>query len=369
MTITTYQYALSDSEPVAICSSPYLELWVADFNNAIWSVSLSGEGTSFTAAQTPTAICYGPDGNLWATATGQGAILQITPDGNITSFAMVDFSTPEGICVGPDENLWACGRYTSSPSHLFPLGYVWKITTAGSITPYEIDAVPNASLPTAICQLDGNLWVADNFGFVWKVTTAGDATSYPLPGASPYAICVGPDGNLWVADGNGFVWVVATSGVVLATYTLAGSSPFGICAAAGMLWVADGNGFVWSVTIEGLATSYALAGSSPNAVCMGPDGDIWVADDNSSVWRLVPNATGSAAWTVQMTNQWTVASRGTGSDVTTAAFLLFQDDTGHLLLQDQTDFLLQSLTDLGAAVLSWTVSITNVWTVPYSGRP
>jgi virginiamycin B lyase len=50
----------------------------------------------------------GPDGNLWVTLDGSGALARVTPGGQI-SFYRIDTSGALGITVGPDGALWFTG--------------------------------------------------------------------------------------------------------------------------------------------------------------------------------------------------------------------------------------------------------------------
>jgi virginiamycin B lyase len=91
-------------------------MWFTVTNNPsgpIGRVTMTGVKTYFTlpeTMQTADFITAGPDGSLWFTDSGKGAIGRITTAGVISDFLTPSDSTPNGIAPGPQGTLW----YTDS---------------------------------------------------------------------------------------------------------------------------------------------------------------------------------------------------------------------------------------------------------------
>jgi virginiamycin B lyase len=200
-------------------------------------------------------IAVGSDGNLWVTkqATfGQGALIRLTPQGDVTSFPLADPDFPDavispyGIAAGGDGAVWfttpdtsftgstpAVGRLDpdTGETTLFPLadpsalggymttdraGRLWFTTPRGNTIGRIDPDAPNPQvvefkIPTPDSQPigitfadDGSLWfteaAADNIGRYDPAS--GQFTEYPLDtlGSMPFDIAVGPDGMLYFTE-------------------------------------------------------------------------------------------------------------------------------------------------------------------------
>ncbi|MFB4303243.1 hypothetical protein [Actinomadura sp. NTSP31] len=184
-----------------------------------------------------TDITRGPDGNMWFTGNGNGAIGRVTSSGSIKVYDTNAYGlSPYAITTGSDKALWftdtaggAIGRIDPSsgaisayypPSSLngFPatggitagpdgalwftepgVGKVGRVTTAGAITEYA-PPTANAAPEGIVTGSDGNLWFTEAAaGNVAKITPAGKVTEYPLPSkyAAPMRIISAPSGKLW----------------------------------------------------------------------------------------------------------------------------------------------------------------------------
>ncbi len=238
----------------------------------------------------PNGITFGPDGNLWFTATitqlsgtlpdvaetVTEVIGRMTPQGAVSEFALVTLSSPDevpgGITVGPDGNLWftvfdqqpggtkaAIGRIspTSAPGQtirLFPL-------PASGEMPGDIVSGP-----------DGNIWFIEaefsassqgNGGVVSahlaRITPDGVVRTFPLPGVvrDPVDLTLGKDGNFWV------------------------------CLADLATGKADA---IARITPTGAATEYPLpALTTPTGIVWGPDGAIWITEGHTNaIARFYP---------------------------------------------------------------------------------
>jgi virginiamycin B lyase len=276
MSLTVVKYALSgygSSYPTNVCSGPDGNLWVADYYAGVWKVNTAGVATKYTLNTAAT------------TAHNAVGVVVVTP------------GTPYDICVGPDGNLWVSDR-------TFSTGGVWKVTTAGVATHYNL-----GFRAYGICAgPDGNLWVCDYYdAAVWKVTTAGVGTKYSLPNvtawipgdggaAYPHDICVGADGNLWAADAFSGVWVITTSGAYNFVPLVTSGSFAGIALGADHnIWVGQYQTAhtpgIWKVTPSLVATSYRpyVSGGDPAGMALGRDGDLWLSDGLSYAWAIKPS--------------------------------------------------------------------------------
>src|SRR5262249_57631283 len=90
-----------------------------------------------TAGAGPAGITNGPDGAVWFTEAGAGAIGRITTAGTVTNeFPLTTpTSDPENIVTGPDGALYFTETATDK---------IGRITTAGAITEFtlQLGAVP-----------------------------------------------------------------------------------------------------------------------------------------------------------------------------------------------------------------------------------
>lgn len=248
-----------------------------------------GDVTPFgvTAGSKPRDVAAGPDGNLWATGFGGGAVFRVTPSGAVTSFATpTPGGTPFSIAAGPDGNLW----FT-----MILANKVAKITPAGLITEYNL---PNAGSQPAgiVAGPDGAMWFTELIGNrIGRITMDGVITEYPLPtaAASPMEITAGPEGSnrLYFTEvSKNKIGYITTAGAVTETVSLpAGSAPYGIATIGGSVWfVETGKSnlahLVNDTTVARIAVGVA---TSPVGIAAGPGGSIWVtATTTSQVWRF-----------------------------------------------------------------------------------
>jgi streptogramin lyase len=144
-------------------------LWFTEYHNgAVGAVSTSLTGiVEYPAGGTPTDIAAGPDGNVYATDQQVSRVLQVRPDGSISSsfFTVSGNADPTVITRGPDGALWfpeiqakAIGRLvvttpskTTIASGHDPATYGQK----GSIVA-TVKSVPPGTVPTGDVQFDVN---------------------------------------------------------------------------------------------------------------------------------------------------------------------------------------------------------------------
>jgi hypothetical protein len=142
-----------------------------------------------TPDSSPFGITAGPDGNLWFTEPGANQIGRITPDGEVTEFAVPTTAAgpANGILTGPDGNIWFTEEGGNNLGEINP-------ADPGVITEYAVPT-PNSTPNQFTVGPDGNLWFdeesANQVGqFVFDGPTArrqlghsrlhGDSLSVPL---------------------------------------------------------------------------------------------------------------------------------------------------------------------------------------------
>ncbi|HEY1249900.1 MAG TPA: virginiamycin B lyase [Thermoanaerobaculia bacterium] len=248
-----------------------------------------------TANAKPQCIVPGPDGNLWFTEGGARKIGKITPDGQITEYAVHSNSgglslDVQCLTTGPDGDIWFT---TSALLHRGPLteprGKIGKMTTTGVVTvyPHEFEAELYAITPGP----DGALWFTEttlfNENTIGRITTSGDFTEYPLPdpGAliAASGIVAGPDGRIWFTQaGAQEIGTITTDGETITSYPTPGFLPAGITVGPdGALWFTEGGTAIGlaQITTDGDVTQYDIP-SVPANVVTGPDGALWLTEGN-----------------------------------------------------------------------------------------
>ena len=318
-------------DPTAIVFGPGGDLWFPEDNgtpSAIAKLSPAGTFTAFTTDNTGTGIAVGSDGNLWVSgvsgyvACGRtGVITRVKPSGSATDFATpTACSRPFEIAPGPGGYLWFTENVANN---------IGRVDTAGGMREF---AIPTASsAPTGITAgPDGNLWFTENGADkIGRMTPSGTFTEFPITaGSHPHDIAVGPDGAMWFAEsGANAIGTMTTSGTGYVEYAVptAGSAPMGIASGPdGALWFAENNGAqIGRVTTGGAITEYATVqvpnftgpgprSAFPYGITSGPDGNIWYSDlpigrtPGTAIGRLPLVSCGD------LTNSVTSANNGTG---------------------------------------------------------
>ena len=277
----------SGSMPESITSGPDGNLWFTDpGTGAIGQVTTGGVVTDFNVGlatqSSPYVITSGPDGNLWFTQDGTSAIGRITPQGAVTQFTQ-GFNRgaqPEGITSGPDGNLWFADNS----------GAIGRITPQGVVTEFSLGLAPGSSPGSIAPGPDGNLWFTDNLssmgggGAIGRITPRGVITEFPLatPGPGLFSIAAGPDGALWFTEAMaGKIGRITTSGVVteFSNGLSSGGQPYGITSGPdGNFWFVDhATNHVDRITTSGVITPFAIptSSSSPYSIVTGPDRNLW----------------------------------------------------------------------------------------------
>lgn len=245
----------------------------------------------FDANFKPFAFTAGPDGNLWATSAGEGAVARITPSGVVTEFtAGISGSITGGITAGPDGNMWVAE---------FNTPVLAKITPSGSVI--EFSAGISNNTEGIVTAPDGNLWFTESGAApdaIARISTAGAVTESSTgltPGDNPSSICVGSDGNVWFNNGAARAVGRMTMNGKGKEFTYAGGAPAGNyvgCAQGpdGNIWFSEADTkVIGRVTPSGTVTSFSAGLPATRAIVQlaaGPDGNVWFTDFKNSVGSI-----------------------------------------------------------------------------------
>jgi streptogramin lyase len=232
---------------------------------AFTEVLVPGPGPYYAAG----AITTGPDGNIWVVMGGDpgNTIARI----DSTTRAVTEFSVPlppgpagsgipgaelDGITAGPDGNIW----FTAVGVGAIP-DQIGMINLASDV----ITLVPTPIASQAITAgPDGDVWFMS-----WSGTSIGmidpttdDITTFPLPVPTPSPVgatlTVGPDGNLWFAAAGNLLIGDFDPGDLGGSVTDPGGSGTGSFGSA--IMPASSGQFGFALSVDG-----ASSGAGPNA--------------------------------------------------------------------------------------------------------
>lgn len=148
------------------------------------------------------SLAAGADGNLWFTeSVGDGTVFgRMSPSGVVTDFPVGQVFN-EDVANGPNDSLILTGQTAKGRNEVF------RVSTAGALTPYKIPAAISNAYGTYLGAADGSLWFSNESGpnKLGRITASGVATSYNLSGfvRSQFpldSVAVGDDGDLYVLD-------------------------------------------------------------------------------------------------------------------------------------------------------------------------
>jgi virginiamycin B lyase len=144
----------------------------------------------------PHDVAPAPDGTVWYTAQGQGALGRLDPkSGEIKQIPLGDGSAPHGVIVGPDGAAWVTDGGLNAIVRVDPGSLEVKT--------YPLpDADDYANLNTAAFGKDGILWFTGQNGLYGSLDPAtGKMAVHEDPeGRGPYGITATPDGTLYYAS-------------------------------------------------------------------------------------------------------------------------------------------------------------------------
>jgi virginiamycin B lyase len=144
----------------------------------------------------PHDVAPAPDGKVWYTAQGQGALGLLDPKtGKTIHVPLGSNSAPHGVIVGPDRAAWATDGGQNAIARVDPA------TRAVKLFPLPRE-FPNANLNTATFDAKGVLWFTGQNGVYGRVDPAtGKVEAWKAPkGVGPYGITTTPKGDVWYAS-------------------------------------------------------------------------------------------------------------------------------------------------------------------------
>ncbi len=144
----------------------------------------------------PHDVAPAPDGKIWYTAQGQGALGLLDPKtGKTIHVPLGSNSAPHGVIVGPDRAAWVTDGGQNAIARVDPA------TRAVKLFPLPRE-FPNANLNTATFDAKGVLWFTGQNGVYGRVDPAtGKVEAWKAPkGVGPYGITTTPKGDVWYAS-------------------------------------------------------------------------------------------------------------------------------------------------------------------------
>ncbi|TIM11519.1 MAG: lyase, partial [Mesorhizobium sp.] len=144
----------------------------------------------------PHDVAPAPDGSVWYTAQGQGALGRLDPDtGAVRHITLGDGSAPHGVIVGPDGAAWV------TDGGLNAIVRVDAETEAVKAFPLP-EGHGYANLNTGSFDKHGRLWFTGQEGIYGRLDPAsGKVEVWNAPrGRGPYGITTTPSGEVYYAS-------------------------------------------------------------------------------------------------------------------------------------------------------------------------
>lgn len=296
---------------------------------AEFAIGRSGNAAPFT-------MVPGPDGSMWFSEEGAGAVGRIGPHGKIRQYRLPTLnSDPQGLFVDRDGSVYVAehggpylgthvarilpgGRITEwndtdeAPEGVAPGpgGSIWftqgcaglGVLTHGKLEQFVVNGITSES--AAIVRApDGTLWFSqDGTARIGRIDRSGKLTTFVgLYYESKYndianAVAVGPDGHLWwTAFESNAIWSTDLRGRIVHVYTIPtpDSQPWGIVNGRdGALWFTEwGGNKIGRVTTNGVFSEYPLPtpGAKPQGIARNANGAIWFAESAANrIGRIAP---------------------------------------------------------------------------------
>jgi virginiamycin B lyase len=144
----------------------------------------------------PHDVAPAPDGAIWWTAQGVGALGRLDPKtGKTHQIPLGKGSAPHGVIIGPDGAAWVTDGGQNAIVRVDPASEAVKLF------PLPVDQ-PNANLNTAAFDAKGVLWFTGQNGIYGRLNpTSGELKVFEAPrGRGPYGITATPDGKVFYAS-------------------------------------------------------------------------------------------------------------------------------------------------------------------------
>jgi virginiamycin B lyase len=286
----------------------------------------------------PYQIVKGPDGAMWFTEEGAGAVGRIDARGRVRQFALTSANAqPMGIALGADGALyvaenegpnpyathfarlapsgavreWNDSNYMPVGAAAGPGGRMWftqscagvaSISRSGNVRQFAMPTVAGES-EAIVAGPDSAMWFAqDGTASIGRIAPDGTLATYPgifynkIYNDVPHGAAVGSDGNVWwTALASNAIWAMSPSGKVVHVYRIptAGAQPWGIAAGPdGALWFTEyGGGKIGRVTTSGAFSEYAIPtrGAKPQGLAFDAKGMLWFVESGANkIGRIAP---------------------------------------------------------------------------------
>jgi virginiamycin B lyase len=144
----------------------------------------------------PHDVAVSPNGIVWYTAQGQGALGRLDPrTGVVKQIGLGQNSAPHGVIVGPDGAPWITDGGQNAIVRVDP--------QTEKVTAYPLPKAKNyANLNTATFDKTGVLWFTGQAGIYGKLDPkSGEVKVWDAPkGLGPYGIATTPAGDVWFSS-------------------------------------------------------------------------------------------------------------------------------------------------------------------------
>ena len=144
----------------------------------------------------PHDVAPAPDGSIWYTAQGQGALGRLDPEtGDVKQVPLGEGSAPHGVIVGPDGAAWVTDGGQNAIVRVDPA------TERVDVFPLPEDT-GYANLNTASFDARGRIWFTGQAGVYGRHDPAsGEMKVWDAPGGrGPYGITTTPGGDVYYAS-------------------------------------------------------------------------------------------------------------------------------------------------------------------------
>ena len=234
----------------------------------------------------PHDVAPAPDGTVWYTAQGAGALGRLDPStGSTIHIPLGSGSAPHGVIVGPDGAPWVTDGGLNAIVRVDP------VTQAVETFPLP-QGSGYANLNTAAFDTTGVLWFTGQSGIYGRLDPdEGKVEVFDAPrGRGPYGIAVTPEGGVYYASLAGsYVGPIdrATNSVSVLEPPTAGQGARRVWSdSLGRLWVSewDAGQLAMYDPAGGTWREWRLPvdGPSPYAVYVDERDQVWLSDFGSN---------------------------------------------------------------------------------------
>jgi len=227
----------------------------------------------------PHDVAPAPDGTVWYTAQGAGALGRLDPrTGTVQQIPLGEGSAPHGVIVGPDGAAWVTDGGLNAIVRVDPASSAVKTYPLPQADGY-------ANLNTAAFGKGGILWFTGQNGIYGSLDPAtGKVTVYEDPeGRGPYGITATPDGTVYYASlaGSHIARIEDATGkaTIIEPPTRDQGARRVWSDSRGRIWVSEWNAGQVAVydPASGAWRSWRLPGDRPRAYAV-------FVDDRDMVW-------------------------------------------------------------------------------------